>query len=141
VASSPEILCRMNGKVSTQRHRHRHTYRQMRRQSQASGIQRAAKEGLLPSTVLVLLPSPLHESPVVCYSSFACTTCPLLLPVPRPIPLGPLQTVVNRPLAGTRRRGGTPEEDLALERELLADERSARSTSCSWTWAGTTWGR
>lgn len=34
-----------------------------------------------------------------------------------------VQTVVNRPLAGTRRRGGTPEEDVALERELLADEK------------------
>lgn len=28
-----------------------------------------------------------------------------------------------RPLAGTRRRGKTPEEDLALERELLADPK------------------
>ncbi|QYK47779.1 MAG: anthranilate synthase component I [Phycisphaeraceae bacterium] len=32
-------------------------------------------------------------------------------------------TVTNRPLAGTRKRGATPEEDLALERELLADEK------------------
>lgn len=31
--------------------------------------------------------------------------------------------VVNRPLAGTRPRGGTPEADAALERELLADEK------------------
>jgi anthranilate synthase component 1 len=31
--------------------------------------------------------------------------------------------VTNRPLAGTRRRGETGEEDLALERELLADEK------------------
>jgi len=31
--------------------------------------------------------------------------------------------VTNRPLAGTRRRGATPEEDKALERELLADEK------------------
>lgn len=31
--------------------------------------------------------------------------------------------VTNRPLAGTRRRGGTAEEDLALERELLADQK------------------
>ncbi len=31
--------------------------------------------------------------------------------------------VVVRPLAGTRPRGRTPEEDLALEQELLADEK------------------
>lgn len=31
--------------------------------------------------------------------------------------------IVNRPLAGTRRRGVTAEEDLALERELLADPK------------------
>ncbi len=37
--------------------------------------------------------------------------------------------VTNRPLAGTRRRGRTSEEDLELERELLADpkERSEHS--------------
>ncbi|MCW5777486.1 MAG: anthranilate synthase component I [Phycisphaeraceae bacterium] len=35
---------------------------------------------------------------------------------------GPLE-VTNRPLAGTRPRGRTPEEDAALERELLADEK------------------
>ncbi|HMM74163.1 MAG TPA: anthranilate synthase component I [Gammaproteobacteria bacterium] len=33
------------------------------------------------------------------------------------------RTVTTRPLAGTRRRGATPEEDLALERELLADPK------------------
>jgi len=31
--------------------------------------------------------------------------------------------VTNRPLAGTRRRGATPEEDAALEKELLADPK------------------
>ncbi|MBK7403287.1 MAG: anthranilate synthase component I [Phycisphaerales bacterium] len=31
--------------------------------------------------------------------------------------------LTNRPLAGTRRRGGTTEEDKALERELLADQK------------------
>lgn len=31
--------------------------------------------------------------------------------------------VTVRPIAGTRRRGATPEEDLALERELLSDQK------------------
>ncbi|MHC4909445.1 MAG: chorismate-binding protein [Planctomycetota bacterium] len=31
--------------------------------------------------------------------------------------------VTNRPLAGTRRRGETPEQDAALERELRADDK------------------
>ena len=31
--------------------------------------------------------------------------------------------IVNRPLAGTRRRGHTPAEDVALEKELLADPK------------------
>jgi anthranilate synthase component 1 len=31
--------------------------------------------------------------------------------------------VTNRPLAGTRKRGSTPEEDLALEQDLLADQK------------------
>jgi len=31
--------------------------------------------------------------------------------------------ITIRPVAGTRRRGATPEEDLALEKELLADEK------------------
>lgn len=30
---------------------------------------------------------------------------------------------MSRPLAGTRRRGRTPQEDQALEKELLADEK------------------
>ena len=33
------------------------------------------------------------------------------------------RTVVNRPLAGTRRRGASAEEDLETERGLLADEK------------------
>lgn len=31
--------------------------------------------------------------------------------------------VTNRPLAGTRRRGATPEADKALEQDLLADQK------------------
>jgi len=31
--------------------------------------------------------------------------------------------ITNRPLAGTRKRGKTPAEDLALEQDLLADEK------------------
>jgi anthranilate synthase component 1 len=31
--------------------------------------------------------------------------------------------IINRPLAGTRRRGRTAEEDLAMEQELLADPK------------------
>lgn len=31
--------------------------------------------------------------------------------------------VTNRPLAGTRRRGATPEADKALEEDLLADQK------------------
>ena len=34
-----------------------------------------------------------------------------------------LKTVVNRPLAGTRARGRTVEEDQLLEQQLLADEK------------------
>ncbi|MDD5035370.1 MAG: anthranilate synthase component I [Methylococcaceae bacterium] len=33
------------------------------------------------------------------------------------------ETVTVRPIAGTRKRGKTPEEDLALERDLLADPK------------------
>jgi anthranilate synthase component 1 len=39
-------------------------------------------------------------------------------------PGGPIRRVLtNRPLAGTRRRGLNPEEDLAMERDLLADPK------------------
>ena len=34
------------------------------------------------------------------------------------------RTVVNRPLAGTRKRGATQVEDLALEAELMADQKA-----------------
>ena len=37
--------------------------------------------------------------------------------------VGPRFIVTNRPLAGTRKRGSTPEEDRALEKDLLADQK------------------
>lgn len=37
--------------------------------------------------------------------------------------IAPERRVVNRPLAGTRRRGVTPEQDAALAADLLADEK------------------
>jgi anthranilate/para-aminobenzoate synthase component I len=40
------------------------------------------------------------------------------------------RVVTNRPLAGTRRRGVTPEADQALEKELLADEKEVRDLTC-----------
>jgi len=42
---------------------------------------------------------------------------------PDPATGRPSLVVTNRPLAGTRRRGATADEDAALERELLADEK------------------
>lgn len=35
----------------------------------------------------------------------------------------PARIVTNRPLAGTRKRGSTPDEDRALERDLLSDPK------------------
>ena len=37
--------------------------------------------------------------------------------------MDPSRVVTNRPLAGTRRRGATPEADVALQEELLADQK------------------
>ncbi len=38
-------------------------------------------------------------------------------------PANPARIVTNRPLAGTRKRGTTAEEDLSLERDLLSDHK------------------
>jgi len=46
--------------------------------------------------------------------------------------------VTLRPIAGTRPRGKTEEEDRQLARELLATPRNAPSTSCWWTSGATT---
>ena len=42
----------------------------------------------------------------------------------------PKSQITIRPLAGTRKRGATPEEDAALAAELKADPRKWPSTSC-----------
>lgn len=44
------------------------------------------------------------------------------------------------PIAGTRWRGATPQEDQPSPRSCSPTPRSAPSTSCSSTWAATTWG-
>jgi anthranilate synthase component 1 len=47
------------------------------------------------------------------------------IPLPEGTPVGqaPETCITIRPLAGTRKRGGTPEEDAALAAELLADPK------------------
>ncbi|MEO1120511.1 MAG: chorismate-binding protein, partial [Pseudomonadota bacterium] len=42
---------------------------------------------------------------------------------PNPDGGAPIQKVTLRPIAGTRMRGGTPDEDAALEADLLADPK------------------
>ncbi|MFN0132599.1 MAG: anthranilate synthase component I [Phycisphaerales bacterium] len=73
-----------------------------------------------PSPYMVYMQGPgcilVASSPeILCRVSFVTSS-------PRPSVLAPL-LMTNRPLAGTRRRGATPEEDVALERELLADPK------------------
>ena len=43
------------------------------------------------------------------------------------------------PLAGTRPRGKTEEEDLTLESSLCPIPRNLRNTTCSSIWDETTW--
>jgi anthranilate synthase component 1 len=49
--------------------------------------------------------------------------CTLIAASPESLCRSDGQRVVTRPIAGTRKRGTTPEEDAALESELLADEK------------------
>jgi anthranilate synthase component 1 len=49
--------------------------------------------------------------------------------------------VTTHPIAGTRWRGATEEEDIAWRKDLRTDEKGARPASCSWTSGATTSGR
>jgi isochorismate synthase EntC len=44
-----------------------------------------------------------------------------------------------RPIAGTRPRGRTEQEDRQFADELLKDEKSAPNTLCWSIWGATTW--
>lgn len=67
-----------------------------------------------------------NPSPYLCYLDFqdfqiVCSSPEILVKVVE----GPekKKVVTIRPIAGTRRRGATPAEDMALEKELLADPK------------------
>lgn len=67
-----------------------------------------------------------NPSPYLCYLDFAafqivCSSPEILVKVVD-TPEGE-RNVTIRPIAGTRKRGATPAEDMALERELLADPK------------------
>lgn len=63
-----------------------------------------------------------NPSPYMVYMQ--CRSCVLVSSSPEILTrVGKDRIVTNRPLAGTRRRGRTDEEDLALEKELLADAK------------------
>lgn len=51
------------------------------------------------------------------------------------------RVVTNRPLAGTRRRGDTPSADLAMEQELLGDEKERAEHVMLVGWIGSQRGR
>jgi anthranilate synthase component 1 len=65
-------------------------------------------------------PSP-YMGYLQCRGCILVASSPEILCRVRADPGGPI--VTNRPLAGTRRRGRSAEEDQALERELLADQK------------------
>ena len=69
----------------------------------------------------------LNPSPYMYFLRFAATSDHDEIEIagssPEPLVRVEGDAVVTRPIAGTRRRGRSEEEDLALERELLADEK------------------
>ena len=106
---------------------------------------RAAKEHIYAGDIFQVVPSRRFESPLEGAAFGAYRALRTLNPSPymyflrfgagghspleiagsSPEPLVRVQgdQVVTRPIAGTRGRGPTEEEDLALERDLLADEK------------------
>eukprot|EP00741_Cyanophora_paradoxa_P000669 tig00000430_g644.t1 len=62
-----------------------------------------------------------NPSPYMIYMQ--CRGCVLVASSPEILTRIHKREITNRPLAGTRWRGKTPEEDAALECELLADEK------------------
>jgi anthranilate synthase component 1 len=63
----------------------------------------------------------INPSPFMFY--LKCPQCTLIGSSPEILCRVEDRAVTTRPLAGTRRRGATPEEDAALEKELLADPK------------------
>ncbi len=104
------------------------------------GAVRAAKEYICAGDIFQVVLSQrfrrtVGASPVNLYRALRCinpSPYMLLLQFPEFSLVGSSPEVMTqvkngramvRPIAGTRRRGATPEEDLALEKELLADEK------------------
>jgi len=63
----------------------------------------------------------INPSPYMIYMQ--CPSCILVASSPEILCKVTNRMMINRPLAGTRHRGATEEEDAELERELLADEK------------------
>jgi len=71
----------------------------------------------------------------MCCAVLSCPSlpCRCVPPPPPPPRVDNERVVTNRPLAGTRRRGVTPEADKALEQELLADQKEVGGQEGGWT--------
>jgi anthranilate synthase component 1 len=80
----------------------------------------------------------INPSPYMFYLQFEDTT--LIGASPEVLVTVEDGKALTRPIAGTRPRGKTPEEDARLAQELLADPKSAQSILCWWTWDATTSG-
>jgi len=85
------------------------------------------------------LPRPAAGQPVAVHVFLRCGDATVVGASPEVMVRLEGGTIDLRPIAGTRRRGATEEEDTALAAELLADPKERPSISCSWTLAGTTW--